>query len=355
MRRGLEVFLWGCALLVLVQLPGAIFEDVSRQDRGPPIALIAVLAVLLLILGRVMHATWPTGWHALGAVSVALLLAAILAQVEIVKLKDKVAEVSDVGVLVPAPGRGYTDCRAPDRCHHHVNNELGFRGAIARRAEPDGRLVAVIGDSFVFGSGVGDDDTVPVVLAGALADLEPPVAVVNAGIQGLNGVNFPAIITYVGKRLHPDVIVVLLKDDDLDDTDVLSRWDRFRRSFWYRLLYVLNFETVYETARQTRRRWLDLDERPKVLVRNLNAIVAAAQGAKLVLLTELWDDVRPTFADWMAAHPDVVEASAWDDGRFMAAEQIPGDGHWTEAGCRQIAAIAAPLVRQQLGLPRGLR
>jgi hypothetical protein len=41
-------------------------------------------------------------------------------------------------------------------------------------------------------------------------------------------------------------------------------------------------------------------------------------------------------------------ASSWDEPGLHEAEKIPGDGHWTVAGCERIAALAAPLVRRQL-------
>jgi hypothetical protein len=181
-----------------------------------------------------------------------------------------------------------------------------------------------------------------------LSDLRPPIAVVNAGIPGLNGCSFPNVIGYVRDRLQPDVVVVLFKDDDLDDTDILSRSARFERSFWFRMLYITNIEPIGETVHLIRRQWFDTRERSQVLVDDFDAIAAATAPSRLVILSELAADLRPAFTAWLATHPGVATASSWDDPRFAQAEQIPQDGHWSEAGCREIAAIVTPVLREQL-------
>ena len=352
--RLLDGICCGALLLAAIQLPGAILDYFIRSDIGPPEVLMGVLVLLAgvaLILRRLISGAWAIRVRWLDAGVVAFALAATVAQLAPALMSLAFVEVSDIGILIPTPGHRQMDCRGfPRRCHEHVLNELGFRGRLAQRASPDGQLVAMIGDSYVFGSGVGEDDTVPAVLARSLSDLRPPVAVVNAGIEGLAGGSLPGVIRYLDARLAPDLIVALLKDDDLDDTDMLSRWDRFRRSFWFRMLYVLNFEPIFEVSRQAWRHWVERIDRRSVLTDQLTAIAAAATAAQvqLIVVTALSDDLRPTAAVWMAAHPDVAHVPSGEDPRYWEAEKIPHDGHWTEAGCRAIAAIVAPAVRAQL-------
>lgn len=351
-HRLLEAVSGGCALLAAIQLPGAILDYAIRSDIGPPEVLMGAvlsLAAITLILRCVTGSVRTIRFRGLDAAVVAFALAATFAELAPMIMSHAFVEVSDIGVLVPTPGRRQQDCRGvPRRCHEHVLNELGFRGPLARRVAPDAKLVAMIGDSFVFGSGVGDDDTVPAVLARGLSDLQPPVAVVNAGIEGLNGGSFPGVIRYVRTRLDPDLLMVLIKDDDLDDTDMLSRWDHFRRSFWFRMLYVANFEPILETTRQAWRQWFDRRDRRELVAKHLDSIAAAAAGTKLLVVTGFADDLRPAVSAWLAAHPDVAHVSSWDDPRYWQAEKIPHDGHWTEAGCREIAAIVTPVLRTQL-------
>jgi hypothetical protein len=339
-------------LLALVQLPGAMLDYFLRSDIGPQVMLMGfVLAVAALswVADRIAYRRQPMHFRPAAAAAVALALTAVFAELAPLAMGHAFVEVPDLGVLIPTPGRHNRDCRgAPRRCHDHVLNELGFRGPLAHRPTPDAPLIAMIGDSFVFGSGVGDDDTVPAVLARDLADLHPPAAVINAGIEGLNGGSFPDVIRYVRSRLHPDLLVVLFKDDDLDDTDMLSRWDRFRRSLVYRMLYVANFEPMIETTRQLWNYWRNPPNRPAVLVDRLNGIAAAAEGMRMLLVTDLIDDLRPALDAWLRAHPDVGHLTSWDASTFAQAERIPHDGHWTERGCQTIAALLAPAVHAQL-------
>src|ERR1043166_9734136 len=249
--RVLEVCCNGCALLLVIQLPGALFDYSIRREVSPPEFLLGAMAALTaaaLVLHRLTSSTWLVSPRPFGATTVAFALAALFAQVVAPAFMSQMfVEASDVGVLIPTPGSQ----RWGRGGKPHVFNELGLRGSLPQRATPNGRLVAFVGDSFIFGAGVGEEDAVPAVVARGLSDLRPPVAVVNAGIPGLGAGSFPGVIRYVKARLHPDVIVVLIKDDDIDETDILSRWNQFRRSFWYRLLYVTNVEPIYETIRLT--------------------------------------------------------------------------------------------------------
>jgi hypothetical protein len=348
-RSILEVCAWGCGLLAAIQLPGAILDSVIRGHVAEPlITAVVLMSVAGAILGRRRDYGWPRAGRALAAVAVAFGIAAALTQVQLLALSHDLQEIGDVGILVPAPGRS-NECRGqPERCHEQVLNELGLRGSLPAPATPGARRVAFVGDSYVFGSGVGEDETVPAFVASMLSDLQPPVAVVNAGIPGLNGGSFPGVIRYVRLRLSPDVIVVLLKDDDLDDTDKFTRWAAFRNSFWFRLLSVTNLEPMFETARQLWRYTFSRSDNGAALRRYLDDIATASQGTRLVILSALTSDLRNAFDEWMAAHRDVVQRSAWDEPRYWEAEKIPHDGHWTVSGCRTIAQIIEPAIRSQL-------
>lgn len=349
LHRALEASCGGCLLLALVQLPGALLDYFIRSDIGPPVVLMGLVlaaAALSGVVDRVAYRRQTMRFRPAAAAAVAVALTAAFAELAPLAMGHAFVEVPDVGVLIPEPGRHNRDCRGePRRCHDHVLNELGFRGPLAHRPTPDARLIAVIGDSFIFGSGVGDDDTVPAALARGLADLQPPAAVVNAGIEGLNGGSFAGVIRYVRARLHPDLLVVLFKDDDLDDTDILSRWDRLRRSLVYRMFYVANFEPIIETVRQLWNHWRNPPNRAAVLVDRLNDIAAAAEKTRVLLVADLADDLRPAFDAWLRAHPDVGHLASWDTSAYAQAERIPSDGHWTESGCQTIAALLAPAVR----------
>jgi hypothetical protein len=352
-RSIVEIIAWGALLLALVQLPGAALDSVIRKTVAAP-ATTAVLLFVAALLGLRWSSpvTPPRRRRALAAVAAAFLLAALEAQIAgVLLLRRDVQTVSDIGILVPAAGLS-TQCRGlPRRCHEIVINELGLRGPTPRRSTSDTRLVAFIGDSYVFGAGVGEDDTVPALLTRRLADLRPPVVVANAGIEGINGGSFPGVIAHVRNRLRPDLIAVFLKDDDLDPTDKFTRWARFRRSFSFRLLYVTNLEPTWETARQLFHHSFGRRDLRVELRRQLDGIAAAASPTPLVVVVALGYDLRETFAAWTAAHPAVGHLASWEHPGFSHAEKIPHDGHWSEAGCATIAALVAPALRRELAAP----
>lgn len=355
-RTVLDSLGWGCVLLAMVQLPGALFDSMLRRQIAVPLIIVIVLfAVAAPLLWPFSRRTRPRGWRLIGAAAVAFAIAAALAQAAPMRLAREVTEVDDIGILVPA-ARRTTECRGqPRRCHEQVINELGFRGAMPQRAQTaDALLVAFVGDSHIFGAGVGEQDTVPAVVGRELADM-PSVTVVNAGIEGINGGNFPGVIRYLRSRLRPDVIVVLLKDDDLDQQDKFTRWALFRHSFWFRMLSVTNIEPIYETARQAARVWFGQDNAPDLLNRLLDSIAAAAGETKLIVVAAFSDDLQPTFQAWMATHREVAQTSSWQHPEYWSADKIPYDGHWTEAGCRTIAGIVTPLLRTELGSARAGR
>jgi len=344
-----EIAAWGALLLALIQLPGAVFESFIRRGLGgAAIAALATLAVAGLVLWRWTSHTPPRGRRALAAGAAAFALAGLSAQVGLLLLRLEVQEVPDLGLLVPNSGHS-TECHgAPARCLDVVINDLGFRGARPPMPAPGTRRVAMVGDSYIFGAGVDEGETLPAALERLLADVSPPVQVLNGGIPGINGGSFAAVITHLRRHYAPDLIAVLLKDDDLDATDKFTRWNHFRNSFAYRLLSALNLELPSEAARQVWRAWFSKRDDAAALRTTLDAIAAATHGTNLLVITALTPALQPAVAAWLAAHPGVAHVAAWDHPDFWEAEKIPGDGHWTARGCASIAAIVAPTLRRQL-------
>jgi hypothetical protein len=329
-ERIVDAWIGGCVLLAGIQLPGAVLDFIQRRDVKPPqvwLAAVIVVAAISFAVRRVLLGSLRARLQFFAAIPPALVLTGALAELAPVVMSLAVKEVPDLGILVPAQGGPYHDCRgSPRRCTDYTINELGFRGTLTRPATPNTRIVAFVGDSFVFGSGVPDDATVPSVVGRALADEHPTATTLNAGIP----------------------IVVLLKDDDLDDTDVLSRWTRFRRSIGYRMLYVANIEPIFEIVRVVWRQRARDATRVTRLVTGLDKLVESAGDARLVIMAQLSNDVTSAYVDWMRAHPGVRDVRAWEEPRFANAERIPGDGHWTEAGCADVAAVTIPVTRVQL-------
>jgi hypothetical protein len=91
---------------------------------------------------------------------------------------------------------------------YSVNVE-GHRGALVSHPKPDGEYrIVVIGDSFVFGSLVDDDETFPFQLERALDD--PRVRVVNLGVPGFQIRQTLATLELRVPSFEPDLVLMNL-------------------------------------------------------------------------------------------------------------------------------------------------
>jgi hypothetical protein len=91
-------------------------------------------------------------------------------------------------------------------------NAEGYRGPeFPARAEGALR-VALVGDSFVFGSAVGLADTLAARLEEALGDGQ----VLNMGVPGYGAGNVAAVVEHDALRLEPDVVLYVFYNNDID-------------------------------------------------------------------------------------------------------------------------------------------
>jgi hypothetical protein len=106
-----------------------------------------------------------------------------------------------------------------------MTNGLGLRGKAATAQKPEGVLrVLVVGDSFVFGLGVAEGETLPAYLEPLLAAaLGRPVEVLNAGVPGWAADDYLIFLETRGFALDPDLIVVVVMENDIGDL----LWKRF--------------------------------------------------------------------------------------------------------------------------------
>jgi hypothetical protein len=141
--------------------------------------------------------------------------------------------VRDFGMTYPAVHSDYLTFTLPpsavlDGVFGHVEtNALGYRGPSPATVEkPAGtRRVLVLGDSFVFGWGVPEEDSIPGQLRARLANPAAPVEIVNAGYHAGAGPDaYYAYLRREGMALAPDVVVlVVFTSNDIDDVGE-TRW-----------------------------------------------------------------------------------------------------------------------------------
>ncbi len=87
----------------------------------------------------------------------------------------------------------------------HTTNSYGFRGKEFAVEKKQGiKRIVFLGDSFIFGEGVHDKDT----LAEQLGNKLPGYEMINLGVGGYNTWQEWVILRDVASRLEPDIVVV---------------------------------------------------------------------------------------------------------------------------------------------------
>ncbi len=118
----------------------------------------------------------------------------------------------------------------PDLPHTVTVDSLGYRGADIPRSPDVGELrVLFVGDSFVYGSYVEDDETYPARLEQELRVFCPSARVVNAGVGGTSIVTHANMIRR-GLELSPDLVLLNFTENDVGDLAGESMWDQFARN-----------------------------------------------------------------------------------------------------------------------------
>ncbi|HJU65383.1 MAG TPA: SGNH/GDSL hydrolase family protein [Gemmatimonadaceae bacterium] len=146
-----------------------------------------------------------------------------------------------------APNQRLVDSRIPALPHQVSIDSLGYRGSHFPRRKPPGELrVLLAGDSFTYGDGVHDGQTIPAYLEQALRDQCRQARVINAGLPGAAIMDELAMIRRA-KPLEPDVIVLLFSENDESQMSESSYWEalaanrraksRFPLSVLYPLLH----------------------------------------------------------------------------------------------------------------------
>jgi len=97
----------------------------------------------------------------------------------------------------------------------HTLNLYGFRGPDFRTELPRDRpRVVFVGDSFVEGCGVSDDDTIPMQFARIVGDHQP-VEAINLGVKGTGFAEYWRIVRDGVYLLHPRTVFLVVCWNDL--------------------------------------------------------------------------------------------------------------------------------------------
>src|SRR5689334_11908014 len=91
-------------------------------------------------------------------------------------------------------------------------NSLGFRGEeVSANKTPGIRRVLFLGDSYTFGHGLVENETLPAVVGQALQKKLPgQYEVINGGVYGYSTANELDLFLKYGRPLKPDIVVILV-------------------------------------------------------------------------------------------------------------------------------------------------
>lgn len=224
-------------------------------------------------------------------------------------------------------------------------NRWGLRGADFSEEKPAGAVrVAVVGDSFVFGSGVEADATLPALLDARLRERFPGARpeVLNLGVPGNNLRSHLAMLRIAEERLGADVLVLCLTlPNDLSEWDGQEERRAHARVGGFSLASMLFGYSVAIHLWSTRHLARELTgDGLAFLQRELGSYGAAraASGAPkpLVVLAYSFEDPRVSALIRGVPGATLVPSVPWVDEHY-----IPNDGHPTALGNRVFAGLVA--------------
>jgi lysophospholipase L1-like esterase len=255
---------------------------------------------------------------------------------------------------------------------------MGFRGpGLAPGSEASTRI-AVFGDSFVFGWGVGDGETLPARLDQVLDSGSSRFHVMNLGIPGYGPGRSALLLRERALDLDPDVILLVVTEsndvlDDLQfarDPAAVAREGLGGLPGRSRLLQFVydKSESFARWARMTRtenvsRTLRFIDEFAAVCAREEVPLVVALFPAKAqmrpsrvdaLILRWLRVDARihEALRSHVMSHPqitaavDLREVLAIEGGEGGGPLFYPADGHPTPEAYRACAMALAPVIRK---------
>ena len=246
-------------------------------------------------------------------------------------------------------------------------NSLGLRErTFAMPKEPGTVRVVLLGDSFVFGSGLNADERFGAALERELrarSSFEGPIEVLHVGVASWNAVAECAWARRVLSELQPDLLIQLLVNNDLDDCMGVRGFGglgTFTPQRRWAASGVLRRRYPRQDLGVPRQNWLShgldwesrsrFDEAARELHRLREAVVA--QGGRYELMLA-WGKLLPV------AHERLAAGFAPDDLIFVgpafgasAENRIsPEDGHWSALGGEQIARTLYGLIVERDLLP----
>jgi len=107
-------------------------------------------------------------------------------------------------------------------------NSLGLRGPEPGSKRPGEVRILALGDSLVYGQGVGDEATLPAQLERILRTRHGPVTVVNGGMRHYNTAQEVGLLEELAPRIDPDVVLLCWYRNDVQLVNIPALFRRMR-------------------------------------------------------------------------------------------------------------------------------
>lgn len=249
-------------------------------------------------------------------------------------------------------------------------NEQGFRGYPFTKRKAASQRIAFLGDSYAMGYGVGDNETIPLLLQQYLNAQRKNVEVLNLGVPGYGHQQMVALYKGIAQGFSPDVVILVTSEFNLlrqpaqaDDHNLLQRFLRsiLRRSTFAALMKP-RFENfrwlIFGNAQQPASEGYQmLWENDKLHFDDLAASVRE-NNRSLVIIPYIEKEREKEFLRWFQEWgskkqdvlivPNIFEAmEQYQQDHPEAVLQIPGDGHPTALANNITAAVVGQLILEK--------
>ncbi|MEO7331240.1 MAG: SGNH/GDSL hydrolase family protein [Minicystis sp.] len=248
------------------------------------------------------------------------------------------------GVWTQGPSQSWTDNRPtlPHITYRHDRH--GFRGADFDEEKSPGKLrIALVGDSFIYGLGVEEDQTLKARLDTLLArrGMADKVEVLNLGVPGANLATHVKMYAIAHETLGADVIVMgVFEDNDLSEWDVQDEINDLPRPSPFSLAcFLLGERPAIVLADQLSRVFGDASTLAAFeRIEQRLAAIRARDGAPPLIVLDYFTR-RASIRDRFTSRPNVTFIATATGGIPAPEHHIPDDGHPSVRGNEVFAEL----------------
>ena len=359
-------------MLTTLQTPGALLVTFYRRDTNLELKqLLVSFALAAGLTGVLRHRAITKDLPFLWGVPVLPLVLLVWAALLPAFQGDGLVFHRDTGLWLYRPGITVHDCHRGRDCPPVTIDSLGLRRTPNEVEKARAKHLVLVGDSYIFGSGVADESTLSAALNDLAAEEEPTASLIfrNGGFPGTNLETFPALIAYAEQNAVPDAFVLLVREDDLVSPDANTRRTLAKNSLAFRMLMASNVEPLLDFSRNVfadesramqRENSSSDSERnepaslfgsanpAEALRTRLREVSNARRGKPLLVVHNFSGESENAIREWVSGERgghalSVRGAAAWHD-----ADTIPLDGHWSEEGTKTIASLLWPFVHDMM-------